>query len=230
MLAQEQGVRMRESGVRKELEGGFGGELEGTLLLTSRRLIFVCSNAKEEKLKPAAGPFLMHLIFSDVKDLESIPTTGDNLLIGLSSITSVQGRPGHVERPSLEVKWKEGGQEKGKVFVERLSGRSRHRNLNDWAIVISRLKTGEQKLIPLPRTPGTEKLEGKVMSVAADMQRRGVFEIEEEAEEQFKVKLDPDAVEAVCNRLAASGLLEKINDPSGDVYYRKRSPLGDDAL
>jgi len=230
MLAQEQGVRMRQSGVRKELEGGLGGELEGTLLLTNRRLIFDCSGAKDEKLKPAAGPFAMHVVYSDVKDLESIPASGDNLFIELQSITSAEGHAGHLERPSLEIKWRESGKERGRVFVERLSGRSRHRNLNDWAGVISRLKAGEQKVTPLPRIPGTDKLEGKIMVVSADMQRRGLFEIEEEVEEQFKTKLDPDDLEAACDRLAGSGLLQKISDPSGDIYYRKRSPLGDDVL
>jgi hypothetical protein len=231
MLAQEQGVIMRKSGEMKELEGALGGELEGTLVLTSQRLIFVCTKETEEKVKLSTiPPFAMRLVYSDVEDLASIPITDDNLSIQLSAVTSVKGHPGHLERPSLEVKWQDRAEQKGRVFIERLSGRSRRRNLNDWAAVIERLKAGDQKLIQLPKPPGVESLDGKIMTVLADMQRKGAFEIEQETEEQFKVKLDHDDVQTACDRLASSGLVEKIPDPSGDSYYRKRSPLGDDAL
>lgn len=230
MLAQEQGVIMRESGERKELEGGLGGELEGTVLLTDRRLIFVCTNEREDDLRPAAVPLVMRFVYSDVEDLKSIPNTGGNLFIELSSINSVKGHTGHIERPSLEVKWREDAHEKGRVFIERLSGRSRRRNLNDWAAVIERLKAGDQKLIQLPKPPGRDTLDGKIMVTLADMQKKGVFEIERGVEEQFKVKTDPDDVQSACERLAGNGLLERMPDPSGDVYYQKRSPLGEDAL
>jgi hypothetical protein len=224
MLAQEQGVRMRKSGERQELEGGLGTELEGTLVLTNRRLIFVCTNEREDNLK------LMRLVYSDVDDLTSIPLGKSNVFISLSSINSVKGHAGHIERPSLEVNWQDGDEKRGRVFVERLSGRGRRRNLNDWASVIERLKAGNQKIVQPPRAPSIDTLDGKIMRVLADMQRKGTFEIEQEVKEQFKAKIDPDDLQAACERLADNGLLEKLPDPSGDVYYRKRSPLGDDAL
>jgi hypothetical protein len=234
MLAQEQGVRMRRAGKEKELEGALGGELEGTLILTNRRLIFVCTDEREDDLtiKGVGGKIAgeMRLVYSDVEDLTSIPSTGGNLFVPLSSITSVKGHAGHVERPSLEVDWRDGNENKGRVFIERLSGRSRRRNLNDWATVIERLKTGHQKLTQLPRTPPVDSLDGKIMRVLADMQRKGVFEIEEDVETQFQVNLDPDDVQAACQRLTGMGLIEKSPDPTGDLYYEKRSPLGDDAL
>jgi len=224
MLAQEQGVIMREAGEKKELEGGLGGELEGTVVLTNRRLIFVCTDEKQDKLR------IMRLVYSDVEDVKSVPSTGGNLFVELSSIDSVKGHAGHIERPSLEVRWRDGGAERGRVFVERMSGRSRRRNLNDWGAVIERLKAGQQKLIQLPKSPGADSLDGKVMIVLGDMQKKGVFEIQDEVEEQFKLKLDPDDVQATCDKLAGSGLLQRTLDPSGDTYYHKRSPLGDDAL
>jgi hypothetical protein len=229
MLAQEQGVVMREAGRAKELEGRLGGELEGTLLLTNRRLIFVCTHEKEDDLKTT--PFgKMPLVYSDVGDLASIPVRGDNLFIEISSISSVKGHTGHVTKPSLEVKWQEGAKEKGRVFIELLSGRSRRRNLNDWARVVERLKTGDQEIIQLPKPPATDTLDGKIYRVLADMQRKGVFEVEEEVEKQFSSTLDPDEVQAACDRLSNSGLLKKMPDPSGDTYYQKRSPLGEDEL
>jgi hypothetical protein len=229
MLAQEQGVVMREAGRAKELEGRLGGELEGTLLLTNRRLIFVCTREKEDDLKTM--PFRkMPLVYSDVGDLASIPVRRDNLFVEISSISTVKGHTGHVTKPSLEVKWQEGAKQKGRVFIELLSGRSRRRNLNDWARVIERLKTGDQKIIQLPKPPATDTLDGKIYRVLADMQRKGVFEVEEEVEKQFSSKPDPDEVQAACDRLSNNGLLKKIPDPSGDTYYQKRSPLAEDEL
>lgn len=229
MLAQEQGVVMRGAGTAKGLEGRLGGELEGTLLLTNRRLIFVCSHEKEDDLRTTPlGK--MRLVYSDVEDLASIPTSGDNLFIDISSVSSVKGHAGHLTKPSLEVKWQEGASEKGRVFIELLSGRSRRRNLNDWAKVMERLKTGDQKLIQLPNPPAADTLDGKIYRVLADMQRKGVFEVKEEAEKQFSSKLDPDEVQAACGRLFNSGFLKKIPDTSGDTYYQKRSPLGEDEL
>jgi hypothetical protein len=234
MLAQEQGVIMRRAGEERVLEGGLGGELEGTLILTNRRLIFVCTDEREYDLKipgRRGSPFgVMRLVYSDVEDLASIPSTDGNVFIPLSFITLVKGHAGHVERPSLEVDWQDGDEKRGRVFVERLSGRSRRRNLDDWATVIERLKAGNQKIVQLPAAPSIDTVDGKIMRVLADMQRKGAFEIEEEVEAQFEVKLDPDDVQTACERLADSGLLEKFPDPSGDVYYRKHSPLGDDAL
>jgi len=229
MLAQEHGVVMREAGRAKELEARLGGELEGTLLLTNRRLIFVCTHEREDDLKTM--PFgKMPLVYSDVEDLASIPTGDDNLFIKLSSISSVKGHTGHVTKPSLGIKWQEGANEKGRVFIELLSGRSRRRNLNDWAKVIERLKTGDQKLIQLPKPPAADTLEGKIYRVLADMQKKGVFEVEEAVEKQFGLKLDPDEVQAACGRLSNIGLLKKMPDPSGDTYYQKRSALGEDEL
>ena len=228
-MAQEQGVVMREAGRAKELEGRLGGELEGTLLLTNRRLIFVCTHEKEDDLKTM--PFgKMPLVYSDVGDLASIPVRRDNLFVEISSISTVKGHTGHVTKPSLEVKWQEGAKQKGRVFIELLSGRSRRRNLNDWARVIERLKTGDQKIIQLPKPPATDTLDGKIYRVLADMQRKGVFEVEEEVEKQFSSKPDPDEVQAACDRLSNNGLLKKIPDPSGDTYYQKRSPLAEDEL
>jgi len=228
-LAQEQGVVMREAGRAKKLEGRLGGELEGTLLITNHRLIFVCTNEREDDLKTT--PFgKMPLVYSDVEDLASIPAGGNNLIIELSSISSAKGHAGHVTKPSLEVKWQQGTSEQGRVFIELLSGRSRRRNLNDWTRVIERLKRGDQKLIQLPKPPAAETPDGRIYRVLTDMQRKGVFEVKEEVEKRFGLRLDPDEVQAACDRLCNIGLLEKIPDPSGDTYYQKRSPLGEDEL
>jgi hypothetical protein len=114
--------------------------------------------------------------------------------------------------------------------MEVVTGRTRIRNLNDWPNVIGRLKTGHQKLTQLPKPPGVETLDGKIMRILADMQRKGLFEIEQGVENRFNVKLDPDEVEAACQRLSDKGLLKKMPEPGGDVFYQKRSPLGGDEL
>jgi len=231
MLAQEQGVIMKGIGLEKELEGGFGEELGGTLVLTNRRLIFVSSNDKEDELPvPDILPGLKtDVLYSDVEELDSIPTDSCNLFISIPSISSVHGHRMELTRPSLEVKWREGSEEKSKVFVETVTGRSRKKNLNDWASVIERLNAGLQKLTSVPKNPSVDTLEGKIMKIMNDMQWRGLLGIEEEVEETFKTQLDPDEIQTACDKLSSQGSLRRRPEP-GDVFYRKCSPLGDDDL
>jgi hypothetical protein len=230
MLAQEQGTIMREAGFKKELEGSLGGEVEGTLILTNRRLIFVTTNEKEYDLRTSPiRPIMKRIFYSEVEDLDSIPTDPGNVFVPISSISSVTGHHAVPASPSLQVRWREGGEEKGRVFIEVVTGRSRRKNLNDWATVIDQLKKGTQKLIPLPKTPTADTLEGKIMRVQADMQWRGVLGLEEEVENNFNIKLEVDEVQASCDKLCGQGVLKQKLE-RGDQFYRKASPLGDNDL
>lgn len=226
ILAQEQGAMMRAAGARKELEAEFGaGEREGTLVLTNRRLVFACTDEKEEDLPVAA--WKVRFVYSVVEEISQIPNSPPNTFIPLESIASAKGHGGRLTRPSLEVEWEDAAGQHSHVFVEMLTGR-RKRNLNDWAQVIENLKSGKQRLLALPQPPSIDTIEGKVMRALADMQEKGVFAIEEAIKSEFKLKMDPDEVQAVCDRLSSQGLVSRYPDPSGDVFYRKLSPLGED--
>ena len=229
-MAQEQAVAMRGLGVKKEFEAEFGvGETEGTLVLTNARLIFVCTSEKEEDVHAGYTPLdpTAHLLFSDVEDLSEISQDPSNASIPISSIKSATGHGGEVTRPRLEVRWAENAEERGAEFREVLTGK-RRKNLNDWAAVIQRLKTGNLNLLPTPKAPPIDTLEGKVVHVLSDMQEKGIFSIEEEVEEKFKISVDPDEVQAACDKLAEEGTLDRFPDSSGDTFYRRRSPLGED--
>jgi len=217
---------MRSGGKSKEFEAEFGaGTLEGTLILTSRRLIFVCTDERGEELP--VGYYGEHLLlYSEVEDLESIPSKSPNVFIPFAT-ASVKGHKGELGRPSLEVGWEDQSGKRDLVFTETLTGR-RKRNLNDWAAVIEGIKSGNLKLTALPGLPSTDSLEGKVMHVMADMQEKGLLEIEESVEDEYKIELDPDEVQAACDRLASQHLLIRSPDSSGDVFYRRASPLGED--
>ena len=221
---------MRSGGAEKGIEAEFGvGTIKGTLVLTNERLIFVCTNEREEDLpgEGALNPMeKIRLVYSDVEDLGKIPTGKPNLFVPIGSISSVKGHATALERPSLEVTWGDDSGKHRSVFAETLMGR-RKRNLNDWAQIIENLKAGKQNLISLPRAPSTDTLEGKVVHVLSDMQEKGVFEIEEAVEAEFKVDLDPDVVQVACEKLASQRLLIKYPDSSGDVFYRRASPLGE---
>ena len=219
---------MRSGGVSREVEAGFGvGVTEGTLVLTNKRLIFVCTNEKGEELP--VGYYGDHLLlYSEVEDLDSIPVQPPNVFIPLTG-ASAKGHKGEFGRPSLEVTWKDQSGGHRAVFTETLTG-TRRRNLNDWASVIDGIKDGSRKLITLPSPPPTETLEGKVMHIMADMQEKGPLEIEEDIESEYRVELDPDEVQAACDRLSSQRLLIRSPDSSGDVYYRRASPLGEDDL
>ena len=64
----------------------------------------------------------------------------------------------------------------------------------------------------------------------ATCRKKGIFEIEEEIENTFNIDTDPDPVEAACDKLVSEGSVDVIPDNSGDKFYRKRSPLGEDDL
>jgi len=90
ILAEEQGAMMRMAGERKELEAEFGiGEKEGTLVLTNKRLIFVCTHEIEEDLPVSylPNPFAkFELLYSEVEDLEEVSKDPPNLFIPLGEI------------------------------------------------------------------------------------------------------------------------------------------------
>lgn len=228
ILAQEQGTEMRTGGISKELKAEFGvGVKEGTLVLTSKRLIFVCTDDRGEELP--VGYFAEHLLlYSEVEDLAGIPNKTPNVFIPLQAAT-VRGRKGELGRPSLDVSWKDERGVHNLVFTETLTGR-RRMNLDDWASAIERIRSGSQTLAAPPTLPPADSLEWKVIRALADMQEKGVLQIEETVEDEYHIELDPDVVQAACDRLSAQRLLVRYPDPSGDVFYRKASPLDDAEL
>jgi hypothetical protein len=231
MLAQEQAVIRRGPGIRKGVEAAFGmgGETEGTLVLTDRRLIYVHGSEKEESLR-IGGFSAKRLFFSDVESLDSMPLDSASLEIQISEVAKVAGHHGEAIAPKLEVTWTEGGATRATEFVQQISGASRRKNLNDWAKVIDKLRAKQLKIARPPPAPGRDTLEGRIMGVLGDMQEKGLLTVENEVEERYKVDLDPDDVEAACEKLVASGLVLKGDARYEDVYYRKASPLGADDL
>ncbi len=230
-MAQEQAVD-RGTGA-KEPEGGFGaGLLEGTLILTNKRLVFVTMGEAEEDLSEPTvfNPFgKLKLFYSDVEDLKSIPADPDNLIVPLTSLTHVKGHRGNGEKPKLEVKWREGKRERRAEFSQRLIGK-RSKNLDDWARTMEMLRKGKLPLVSLPKAPELDTLEGKVLRVLSDSQEKGVLTIEHLVEDAFKIEIDPGQVKAASEKLTSTGLVKRRRDPSGDVFYHRRSPLGDDDL
>ncbi len=206
-----------------------GKKIDGTLILTDRRLLFVEAN-KEENLTGEVGNRSATLRFADVEDLKDLPSEQYNLSIPLDSVTSVSGSEGIFHTPELKVTWKTDSGVKSEEFTEDIIG-GRKKDLKDWAKVIQSLKSGKIMIQRLPNPPPSiDSLEGKILHMLGDMQEKGTFEIEEEVESEFKLDLDIDLVEEACEKLASLGLVDKNPDSSGDVFYRKRSPLGEDDL
>ncbi|TLX97238.1 MAG: hypothetical protein E6K96_03860 [Thaumarchaeota archaeon] len=231
ILTQEQSVDRGSGG--KEQEGGFGaGLMEGTLVLTNKRLVFVTMGEAEEDLSEPTdfNPFgKLKLFYSDAEDLKSIPADPDNLIVPLASITSVKGQKGNGAKPKLEVKWLDGRRERRVEFSQRLTGK-RTRNLDDWARTVEKLRKGKQPLISLPKAPGIDTLQGQVLRVLSDSQEKGILAIEHLVEDAFKIDLDPDKVKVASEKLTSAGLVKRRRDAGGESFYHKLSPLGDDNL
>ena len=229
VLAQEQGAFLRESGMKREVESEFGFDVtEGTLVLTDRRVVFVCTNKKVVDV-PVGIMGTSRMIYSEVEDLAGVPEGPPNVFIPIASISSVKGHGGALEKPGLEIGWNDGGEKRSVVVTEDFVG-GRKKSLKDWVPVIESLKAGKQKLVGIPSAPPIDTLQGKIVRVLSDMQEKGVLEIEEDVEEEFNLDLEPDDVQAACDELTSMGALIRYPDPSGDVFYRRVSPLGEDDL
>ncbi len=225
ILAQDQSVTITGA-------SDVGGKMQGTLILTNLRLLFVVANQEQDLLLTPFPRDTAGLRFADVDDLNRIAPNKYNLSIPLRGLELEEGREHIIRRPSLKIRWRdEGGTEKKAEFIEDISGGSRKKDLKDWARVINLIKSGKIGIeLRKSPSPSNDTLEGRILYVMGDMQDKGVFQIEEEVEKMFKVDLDPDAVDSACHTLVAQGFLDTVEDASGDTFYRKRSPLGEDDL
>jgi hypothetical protein len=235
MIAQEQGAVWKKGPVKS---------IQGTLVLTSARLIFSCGNENIESFanqsdrgEPTSRKFSDDvknvalgiqaeegiLVYSDVESLSSIPGNPSNLFIQLGAIESAAGHAAIVGMPKLKVIWNDGSRREAE-FEQTVTG-GRKRKLSEWADIITGLKTGTTKIRPLPEPPQKDSLEGKIAFVLGDMQEKGLFEIEEEVETQFKIDADPDQIQSACESLKDQGILVREGDSTGDPFYRKKSPI-----
>lgn len=232
ILAQEQAVVNRPIGIRGELETAVdvsGPETEGTLVLTSTRLLYVRGEEKREEL-PVGALTKKTIFFSDVESLGDIKYDEANLTMDLSSITKVTGRHSPGMSPKLEVRWNSGGIPKATEFAQVLTGGSRKKNLNDWAPVIERLRTGKMDVKAMAPPPDESTLEGKVLLALGDMQEKGLLTIESELEIRYKVELETDDLEAACEKLVLQGLIKDTSGKDEPPFYQKISALGEDSL
>lgn len=215
ILAQEQSALYKVA---------MGREIEGTLVLTNKRLLFVVANKEENMGNVAIDSKAIR--YADVDDLNSVPADPSNLSIPLESILGVDSQGKVIRTPEIKVRWRSGANESNAVFAQTLIG-GRKKNLNDWAKLIDDLRTGKRKISIPATTPARDTLEGKIFYILGDLQEKGPLEIEEDVEEKFSLDLDPDDVQAACDRLAKDGLVLK-NHSYGLETYKRISPLGKD--
>jgi hypothetical protein len=232
ILAQEEAVINRPSGVRGEVQTAFdiaGEETEGTLILTNSRLLYVHGGEVEEDI-PVGVASMRKTFFADVEDLKDIAPDLNNLSIELSSVTKVVGHHAPAMSPKLEVTWTRGGTTRTNEFVQQATGGSRKKNLNDWAPVIERLKAGTEAVAVRGESPDAGTLDDKVLQALGDMQEKGLLTLESELETRYKVDLEPEDVDAACQRLVAKGLVKSTGAKDEPPFYQKVSPLGSDNL
>lgn len=232
ILAQEESVICRRAGMRGEVEAAFdvsGNETEGTLVLTNSRLLYVAGGEKEEDL-PTGVMSKKATYFTDVEDLRDIPYNSANLTIPLSSITKAVGHRAPAMSPKLELTWTQSGMNRTTDFVQQLTGGSRKRNLNDWASVIEKLRTGKETVAPSTPAPDEKTLDGQVMLALGDMQEKGLLTLESELETRYNIDLEPEDVQAACDRLIEQGKVKNTSGKDEPPFYQKVSPLGADSL
>jgi hypothetical protein len=248
ILAQEQGVINKDPHLTKK------GDIEGTLVLTNRQLIFVSNDNHDESMVKSisSGQPLDNKIaqesadlgedvfgssapqtYVDIEDLSTLSRNLKNLFIPIRSIVSSSGHRGVFGRPNLKISWT-GSSGEGEItnieFQETLTERDRKKSLADWAGIIQRLKDGTLSPHKPINLPQRDSIEGRIYTILGDMQTKGSIQLEEEAEKRFGIELEPEEVETAFGNLVSLGLVERIADPSGDSFYKMRSPLGEDDL
>lgn len=177
--------------------------------------------------------------FSEIYDVDDIhaDTFGrspDSLSFQIALIEDAHGgRGGITAHPSLEIHLAE----TSVLFHEETTGK-RNQNLNDWADIIMRLKSGEfaQRIATeierrMSEPPG-ETLAGKVLYILGDLQTKGVFEIWSELKARFEgydleFDLDSDKIEIACEDLFEHNWTAKITEGNMPPAYRKKPPLGE---
>ncbi len=236
MIAQEQAVICKK---------GLLKSVQGTLILTSTRLIFACGaediesftnqvDKKEpasEKIADRSRNLALDLesqggivVFSDVDSLGSIPASPLNLFIPISGIKSISGHHGIAGMPNLKLEWSEAGRDRQSEFEQTLTG-GKKKPISDWKEWIQKLRDGSLKIQMTSPAPPEDTLEGKIAAVMGDLQEKGPLEIEEQVETIYKIDLDPDEVQHACEKLVSQGFLAVLKDSSGGTFYRKVSPI-----
>ena len=136
MIAQEQAVVCKKGLVKS---------VQGTLILTTNRLIFSCGAEKirehvkrhserasaSDKVSDETDNIALGfqgelgiLSYSDVESLSSIPPDPSNIFIPISSIKSVSGHKEWSACRALKVKWAEGNVEKEAEFEQTITGKN----------------------------------------------------------------------------------------------------------
>lgn len=231
ILAQEEAVECRRAGVRGEVEAAFdvsGKETEGTLVLTNSRLLYVVGTREEDL--PVGMMGRKRTYYTDVEDLRDIPYNAANLTIPISAIDKVVGHHALAMAPKLEVTWLQSGEDQKVEFVQVVSGGSEKRNVNDWANVIEKLKAGEEVIAPAGAAPDEKTLDGQVLLALEDMQEKGLLTLESELEARYNLDLEPEDVQAACDRLIEEGKVKNTAAKDEPPFYQKVSPLGADSL
>ena len=236
ILAQEQGVINRGVGLLSGIEGAFEEkETEGTLVLTNKRIIYARGDTSEKididvtGIRGGLSPGWKSIVYLDVDDLSDIKSDPANLSIEFERLSAVKGIKRMAQSPKLEIEWND-GQKKRTEFIQEVTGKSRRKNLNDWAVVIERLRQGKQKIVDLPLPPEADTLEGRILRLLSDYEERGPLTIELELEKRYNAELELDEVQAACDKLVSTGLVSKTVPPGEEAYYAKVSPLGRDNL
>src|SRR5208283_3593871 len=115
----------------------------------------------------------------------SSDSSSDNLSIELGSISKATGSKGRIVRhPTLILDFvtktdMNSKQTRTVTFLQEMTGK-RKKNLNDWAEIISKVKSGEfadrikNEITKMKGQPSLETLEGKVLYILGDLQSKGV--------------------------------------------------------
>jgi len=186
---------------------------EGILLLTTKRLAFISTNAIKEEDK--------------VQDFLQNPSS---FSIPLDQIANASGNRG-ILRPSLKVSWhpQPGDPAATKVeFVQKSAPRTLDdvkNAVSEWVTTID--QAAKNEIVPQefqetagPTAPAVNEgeLRARVLEDLDDKQWKGFFQISRDLDDKYGMNVDPDALENLCSKLVKEKLIEQ--DKHGEFFKK----------
>jgi hypothetical protein len=187
------------------------GIVQGTLVLTNKRLALVNSSEIDNK---SVG-------FASVD--RALGKSQFN--IPFETIDSVSGQKG-ILRTTLVVIWRDPSANSSTTrteFIQRYrspSPSSSQMAINEWIPLIEREALGESGQDSFGSTDLTE-LEARVVEAIGDANWIGFFQLERELEGKYEKSIDPDDLDSVLAKLVRDKVLEQ--DKVGEFYKKPSS-------
>lgn len=190
--------------------------LEGTLLLTNKRLFFYIGREQDDSPLDETK----ETSFENNKDVDKL--SDFQISIPLASIISARGNK-RIFRPTLSVVSHNSAtdQKTAFEFIQKNKPNLDEDSINEWKDVIE--EESSSKVSAIRRKNSIQynfynTVEARILAILDDVEWTGLFQIKSELEKKFYETSDIDQIESACKKLVGQKLAEQ--EENGE-FFRK---------